>query len=165
MKNSLYISSSEKSAGSFIAAIGIFHHLKKLFKRVGFFRPIGSEYSSKIELMNEYFQLDEDIHNCYGVSKEVASKLIAENKMNNLSEMILQKYNKYKKNYDFVLLHGFNSSSLDFNINKDFNISIAKNLNSLFMPVLNGYNKSISNIKEVIQLEKHYIEKSKVSHL
>ena len=165
MKNSLYISSSEKSAGSFITAIGIFHHLKKLFKNVGFFRPIGSEYSNKIELMNDYFGLDEDINNCYGVSKEEASKFIAEDRMNDLSEIILQKYSKYKKNYDFVLLHGFNSSSLDANISKDININLAKNLNALFMPVLSGYKKDISHIKQMIKLEKDYINKSKVSHL
>ncbi len=165
MKNSLYISSSEKSAGSFITAIGIFHHLKKLFKRVGFFRPIGSEYSSKIELINDYFGLDEDIHNCYGMSKDEASRLISEGKMNDVSEIILQKYSKYKKNYDFVLLHGFNSSTLDSNISKDFNISLAKNLNALFMPVLNGHDKTISRIKQSVQLEKDYIQKSKVSHL
>ena len=164
MRNSLYISSHEKSTGSFVLSIGMMHQLKKLFNKVGFFRPISLD-TNNIVLINDYFKIDEKIENCYGVSTDDALKLISDNKINDLSTLVLEKYEKYKKKYDFVLIQGFNYSSLDFAISKDFNIDLAKNLDSVFMPVFNGHNKSIANMKKMLTMEKRYIQESKVSHL
>ena len=140
------------------------HHLKKLFNKVGFFRPISTEHNN-IYLINDYFNIQEDIQNCYGVNKEQAITLISDGKIDELSDLILTKYEKYKQNYDFVLIQGFNYSSLDFPISKDFNIDLAKNLNSVFINVLNAENANISNINKMLHLEQQSIQKSKVSHL
>jgi len=164
MKTSIYISSHEKSTGSLIVSIGFMNHLKKLFDKVGFFRPISSHHNN-INLMNEYFKIDEKIDDCYGLNDTQASKFISSNDINGLSSAILDKYLKYKKKYDFVLLQGFNYSRLDFSIDTNFNIDLAKNLDSVFVDVMNGNNKSISSINKMIQSQERYIASSKVSHL
>jgi len=164
LKKSIYISSHQKSANSLVFSIGFMHHLKKLFHKVGFFRPISINHNN-IYLMNQYFNIKEDINKCYGVDEKIASKLISDSKIDELSDLILTKYTEYKKNYDFVLLQGFNYSSLNFPISNDFNIDLAKNLESVFVCVLNGNNKDISDISKMLTLEQDYIKKSKVSHL
>ncbi len=163
---SIYISSLEPKAGSLVVSMGMMQLLKSRLERVAFFRPIvESREDCDIDFMIKHFNLDMKYEDAYGFEIEEAEELLSNNKYAYLIKTLISKYRHLEKNYDFILIEGLNrdrfNRALEFNIN----ISIAKNLRSPYISVINAKDKLISDIKQEIRIEHATLTREGIEHI
>jgi phosphate acetyltransferase len=164
---SLYISSLESSAGSLIVTMGIMEILKRRLDKVAFFRPVISDKDEKdhdISFVLEKYDLDMKYSETYGYTVHEVEAMVAENRVKEFIENIIDKFKKLQKDFDFVLVEGLNQSSFTYSLDFDINLEIAKNINSFFISVLKGKNKSAKEILDEVTIETEVIKKSGCSH-
>jgi phosphate acetyltransferase len=164
---SLYISSLESSAGSLIVTMGIMEILKRKLNKVAFFRPVISDKDEKdhdISFVLEKYDLDMKYSETYGYTVHEVEAMVAENRIKEFIENIIDKFKKLQKDFDFVLVEGLNQSSFTYSLDFDINLEIAKNINSFFISVLKGKNKSAREILDEVTIETEVIKKSGCSH-
>jgi len=152
---SLFIASLEPKAGSLIVSMGIMQLLKSRLERVAFFRPIVEHKDdSDIHFMIQHFNLEQSYEESYVFEIEEVEELLSDNHYHHIIETLIAKYHVLEAKYDFVLIEGLNrdrfSKALEFNINH----YIAKNLQSPYISVINGKNKSFSDLRQEIQIER-----------
>ncbi len=163
---SIYIASLEPKAGSLIVSMGMMQLLKSRLERVAFFRPIVEDKDdSDIHFMIKHFNLDMNYEDAYGFEIEEAEELLSNGHYSSLIKSLISKYRYLEKHYDFVLIEGLNrdrfNKALEFNIN----ISIAKNLRSPYISVINGKNKLVSDIKQEIRIETSTLQQENIEHI
>ncbi len=164
---SLYISSIEKASGSLIVTMGMMEILKRRLERVAFFRPIIEDNENRdhdIEFVLEKFDLDMRYSQSYGFTVHEAEAMIAENKINELIEALIDKFKKLEKKYDFVLIEGLNQACFTQSIDFDINLMIAKNIGSPVVVILKGKDKTKKEVMDEITIESEVIKKSGCTH-
>ena len=147
--HSLYIASIEPRSGSLLVATGIMEMLKGNYKKVAFFRPIISDdkpQDENILFMLEHFKLDMTYEACIGFRVSDYIQAYAQDREEELYEAILDRVSKLQEHYDFVLIEGYPRDLFSHTFDFDINLKIAKNLGCAFVPVLNGYQKSVPDI-------------------
>ncbi len=164
---SLYISSIEPAAGSLIVTMGMMELLKRRLGRVAFFRPIIEDSEEKdhdIEFVLEKYDLDMRYSQSYGFTVHEVEAMIAENRLNELIEQLIEKCKKLENRYDFVLIEGLNQACFTQSLDFDINLIIAKNIGTSLVSVLKGKNKSKKEILDEIAIESEVIKKEGCSH-
>jgi phosphate acetyltransferase len=152
---SIYIASVEPKAGSLIIAIGIMEMLKGKYERVAFFRPVipdNTKVENDINFMLTHFELDMKYEDCCGFTVSQYIDAYSTDTETKLHESLIQKINKLYESYDFVLIEGYPRNIFGSIFDFDINLEIAKNLNTLFVPILNGLGKSSNKIINEIQI-------------
>jgi len=164
---SLYISSVEPASGSIIITMGMMELLKRNLGRVAFFRPIILDREEKdhdIEFVLERFDLDMKYSQTYGYTVHEAEAMVAENRLNELIENLIEKFKKLEKEFDFILIEGLNQASFTQSIDFDINLIIAKNIGSPIISILKGKNKDAKEVLDEMAIELDAIKKSGCSH-
>ena len=162
---SLFVSPLEIQVGTGVVSYGLMQLLKQKYKRVAFFVPIATQIPyNDVDLILNSFKLNMKKSDAIGISTNDAKKYISDNKTDKLYEYLLKKYEKLKAKYDFVLIQGASRSGLSVSIDFDINLELAKNFNTSVVGVLNGKDKSITQIKEDISIEENNIKKANCSH-
>jgi len=164
---SLYISSQEKNAGTLFIAMGMMELLKRNIAKVAFFRPIISSKDNMdgdISFINEYYGLDIEYEDCWGVDIEEVELKISQNKTHELINTLIRKFKKLEDSYDFVLCEGIRRSFITTNINFDINILIAQNFDSPILNIINAKDKSSLDIYESIMIESENIKEESCTH-
>ena len=152
---SIYIASVEPKAGSLIIAIGIMEMLKGKYEKVAFFRPVipdNTEVENDINFMIKHFELDMKYEDCCGFTVSEYIDAYSTDEEAKLHEALIQKMNKLYESYDFVLVEGYPRNIFGSIFDFDINLEIAKNLNTVFIPILNGLGKSSNKIINEIQI-------------
>ncbi len=164
---SLYISSIESSAGSLIVTMGMMEILKRRLGRVAFFRPIIEDKEEKdhdIEFVLEKYDIDMRYSQSYGYTVNEAEAMIADNRLNELIENLIEKFKNLENNNDFVLVEGLNQACFTQSLDFDINLVIAKNIGSPVVSVLKGKNKTQKEVLGEINIESEVIKKAGCSH-
>jgi phosphate acetyltransferase len=154
-RHSIYIASIEPRSGSLLVATGIMEMLKGNFKKVAFFRPIipnDLPYDDNITFMLEHFQLDIAYESCVGFRVSEYIQAYARGEEELLHEALIDKVSKLYATYDFVLIEGYPRELFSHIFDFDINLIIARNLGSSFIPVLNGYQKTTSEILDKVHI-------------
>jgi phosphate acetyltransferase len=145
MSNSLYINTVQPDSGKILISLGIVDLLLRKTSRVGFFRPIifkpaEDKQDEHIELILNHFNLNQSYAESYGLFFREANALLAEQKHDELLEIIISKYKALASKCDFIVCEGSDytgeSSAFEFDLNKE----IAKNLGSSIL-ILGNANK------------------------
>jgi phosphate acetyltransferase len=155
LPESIYIASAQPRAGSLIISIGVMEMLKGRYTRVAFFRPIipdGEERESDIDFMLKHFELDIPYEDCCGFTVSDYAKAYADDDEEDLYEALIHKVNQLHKTYDFVLIEGYPRNVFASIFDFDINLKIARNLGTVFIPVLNAKGKSSQEIINEIQI-------------
>ena len=156
---SLYISSLEVSSNSLVISIGMMQYLKLNFHRVAYFRPIIQSIDDKnINFMLNNFNLKQNIDTTYGFTIKELHLMLASNDMHKFFESLIQKFKYLQNEYDFVLIEGESKELLSSVLDFDINLDIAKHLNSSFISVLNGYDRTMLELNEDIKIEQQNIQ-------
>lgn len=162
---SLYISPQEIESGAVAISYGLMALLKRKYEKVAFFRPIVSQVpNNDIDLIVNKFKLQIDTKDCFGVDIQRAKELISANKIDKLYEILIEKYENLKANYDFVLIQGVSKDSLSIIVDFDINLELAKNFDTSFIAVLNGKGKSYPQLLEDISIEASNVKHSGCVH-
>ncbi|MBU1012172.1 MAG: AAA family ATPase, partial [Bacteroidetes bacterium] len=167
MTKNLYIAAAEAYSGKSLIVLGIMNILLRNLKRVGIFRPIvniSKGNDPHIELIRQHFKLPFEHREMYGLNDEEAFEFIRKDDMDSLFSAILNKYKQLESKCDFVLIEGtdFTGSLRPFEF--DFNARVANNLGAPIIIVINGYAKSVEEIKRTIHLNKKIIADEKCSY-
>ena len=164
---SLYISSQEKNAGTLFITMGMMEILKRNIPKVAFFRPIifkDNLQDGDISFIKERYSLDIDYSECYGYDIEFVEQMISQNKTNELINLLIKKFKKLERDYDFVLCEGIRHSFLTSTINFDINILIAQNFGSPVLNILSAKDKSVHDMYEYILIENENLKQAGCTH-
>jgi len=152
---SLYIASTEPQSGTLIISIGFMEMLKGKYTNVAFFRPIVpdiKEDETHIGFIREHFGLKIPYEDCIGFTESEVIRAFAEEREEILIESLIAKVDHLQKEYDFVLIDGYPRNRFASTFDFDINLRIAKNLGTVFCPVLNAKDKSTEEISNEIQI-------------
>lgn len=153
--NNLYIASLEPNAGSLFVSIGIMELLKSRLNKIGYYKPIAlSNEDNDIHFMREHFKLDQSEHESFSYTVNELESLLAENRESEVIETIIDHYHHLENRYDFVLIQGFDPSSLSTILSHNFNHIVAKNLQSPYLCVVNGKTKTFEHLTHEIAMER-----------
>ncbi len=168
MSKNLYIAATEAESGKSLIVLGLMNILSRHVKKVGIFRPIvqsGERKDKDIELVSRHFNLSFRYESMYGLTNNDARDLIQDGKMDDLFTAILKKYKKLEAQCDFILIEGtdFKGSLRPFEF--DFNAQMANNLGAPVIAVVNGYEKSVVDVADTVQLIKSVLNREKCQYI
>jgi len=165
---SIYIASVEPRAGSLIIATGFMEMLKGRYEKVAFFRPIipdDNEIDNDIDFMLKHFELDMNYDDCCGFAISEYIEAYGTDTEDKLHESLMRKVKKLHKEYDFILIEGYPRNVFGSVFEFDINLEIAKNLDTVVIPVINAKGKSSNKIVNEIQISSEMIHSEGCIHL
>jgi phosphate acetyltransferase len=102
--------------------------------------------------MLKHFELDMTYEACCGFTVSEYTKAYADDTEEELHEALIRKVDQLHKTYDFVLIEGYHRSIFASLFDFDINLKIARNLGTVFVPVINGKRKSTAKIINEMQI-------------
>ncbi len=159
---SLYIVSKARKAGSMLVALGMTELLLRHYGRVAVFRPLVADPAQKdpdIETLLDRFSLSQPYTSAVGIGIEEAESLLAAGKLSELVDILLERFETLRSQYDFVLCEGLADESLSQVIDFDLNVEIAKNLAAPVVGVLSAKGRDEAELRESVRLWRYAIEK------
>jgi len=165
---SIYIASNQPEGGSLAITIGLMSTLKGKYKKVAFFRPIipnDSTNESDIDFMINYFELDMDYNECFGFKVDKYINAYATNTEDELYQTLISRIKTLEDTHDFVLIQGSSKYQFETLFDFDINLRIARNLGTLYIPVLNAKDKNIYDVITQASIVKEAIKEEGCIHL
>ncbi|MFV0267409.1 MAG: phosphate acetyltransferase [Draconibacterium sp.] len=160
IKKGIYVTNTEKHSGRSVVALGIMNLLLSRSGKVGYFRPIISDYptgvrDNHIETMISYFNLNIDYKETYGFTMSQVVKYKNMGQESRLIDKIIEQYKELESKYDVVLVEGSDFSGKGVSFEVDLNTEIAKNLAIPTILVSSAHNKdlkdAVSNLDLVVK--------------
>jgi len=165
MNKGIYIANTESQTGKVIVALGVLKMLLSKVSRVGYFRPIISDFpkgkrDNHIETMISYFNLDMKYEEAYGFTISEVVRLKKMGKESLLIDKIIEKYKNIEARFDVVVVEGSDFESKGVAFEFDLNAEIAKNLSIPTLIVSSAHDKDIKDAVSNLDLAvKTYTEK------
>ncbi len=159
MFHSIYIVGAEPRSGKSIVVLGLMEMLSAMTPKVGFFRPVITENNGRdplIHLVSKRYNLNVQGNELYGCTLDVARKMIADGRQEELAKMILAKYRVVQDRNDIVVCVGTDFVGANTALELDFNANLANNLGCLLIPVIKGYKRTAGEIADTVRMfEEH----------
>ncbi len=165
MNKGIYIANTESQTGKIVVALGVLKLLLSKVSRVGYFRPIISDFpngkkDNHIETILSYFNLDMNYEEAYGFTISEVVHLKNSGKESVLIDRIIEKYKTLEAKFDVVLVEGSDFESKGVAFEFDLNAEIAKNLSIPALIVSSAHDKEIMDAVSNLDLAvKTYTEK------
>ncbi|MEO6285167.1 MAG: phosphate acetyltransferase [Dyadobacter sp.] len=151
MTKTIFIASAEPYAGKSVIALGLVNMLLAKTKKIGFFKPIISQLApgtkdKHIEAILNHFSLPIAYEDTYAFSRqEVLEQTDSEN-WRDMINTIIGKFKKLEEAYDFTVIEGSDFLGEGVAFEFETNAAIAKNLGAPVLTIINGENKSTTQI-------------------
>ncbi|EIJ36488.1 phosphate acetyltransferase [Thiothrix nivea] len=159
MFHSVYIAGAEPRSGKSIIVLGMMEMLRAMTPKVGFFRPVIREnngHDPLIHLISKRYALEVAGSELYGCTEDVARRMVAEGRHDELLKLILAKYRAVQEKTDIVVCAGTDFAGANTALELDFNATLANHFGCLFMPVVKGYGRTAGEIADAVRiLEEH----------
>ncbi|MFV0436104.1 MAG: phosphate acetyltransferase [Desulfopila sp.] len=157
MSTNLYITATEERSGKSTIILGVMQMLLKSIDRVAFFRPLINETEPGwedpvINLVLEHFDLDIEYEDTFGLTLPEAQELVNSGQEALLHDIIINKYNLLKAEFDFVLCDGTDFSGKDIAFESNINADIAANLGAPVLLVSSARKKETDELVRLTQL-------------
>lgn len=155
MVESLYIASLEANSGKLVITLGIMEMLSRRIDRLGFFRsisPVPAGEDRHIQLLSSRFHFSQQPHEMIGVTHDQARARIAAGEERRLFREIVANFKKAQGQCDFLLCEGPDITHLSDAFNYDISIRIARELGTPAIYVSSGFEKSVDELLENIQV-------------
>ncbi len=157
MSTNLYVTATEERSGKSSIVLGVMQMLLKSIDKVAFFRPLIHETEPGwedpvINLVLEHFDLDIPYDETYGLTLQEAQELVNSGQETLLHDIILNKYNALKSNFDFVLCDGTDFRGKDIAFESNINTDIAANLGAPVLLISSGRKKETEELVRLTQL-------------
>ncbi|MEN8138251.1 MAG: phosphate acetyltransferase [Bacteroidota bacterium] len=157
MKKGIYIANTEAWTGKSVVALGVMKMLLAKTSKVGYFRPIISDFpkgekDNHIETMLSYFDLGIEYDDAFGFTMSEVIDLKNAGKEAQLIDKIIEKYKKVEDKFDVVLVEGSDFQGKGISIEFDLNVEIAKNLSIPTILVGSAQGKSVKEITAAMEL-------------
>ena len=148
MSKAVYIATMESGSGKSIVTLGLMRLLLGKIARVGYFKPIISDLDGKkkdnhINTMCSHFELDIKPEDAFAFAKSQVLAKIHEGSIDNVIDVIIEKYKKLEEKFDFILVEGTDFSGEGTATELEINTDIAKNLGIPTIIVESGIGKTM----------------------
>ncbi len=165
---SVFLYSDAKRAGTRVVALGLMAMLKREVSDVAYFKPIITTDLDKerdIAFFKHYFKLKQKIETAYGLTIHEVRELIAKERIHEVYERILERYQALKGSFDFIICEGVGDEfAFEEVLDVDIDLEIAANLSVPLIAVVNA--KKLSSIQMLTQrigllrrgLQKHSLQ-------
>ncbi|MDD2950864.1 MAG: phosphate acetyltransferase [Sulfuricurvum sp.] len=163
--NTLFVSSSQNNAGSIIITMGLMQLLKSKINKVAFYRPVVEDapvFNHDIRFMIEHFSLEQSYEESFGINKNHFESLLAEGRESDAIELIIANLENLKAKNEFVLIEGIDPAILPFGLGFEYNVVLAKNLDSDFILIVNAKNKTAQEILNEITIDVETLKEHEV---
>ncbi len=159
MSRSIYVASTEGETGKSAIALGVVDVLGRSIGRVGVFRPVIQEPSSKdhvLRLLLSHIEADFEYDDCFGVEYDDVHR-----DPEGALQTIISKFHVISKQCDVVVIVGTDHTNVAGPAEFEFNARIAANLGAPVALVVSGRERAPSDISRVIEaarleLEEHH---------
>jgi len=157
MTNSLYITTTEPRCGKSLVSLGICNVLLRKTGRVGVFRPIIDrdnihDRDKNIALLLDNFNLKIDYEDTFAFLERDAIALMAQGQMDEIIDVVIQKYKALESRFDFILIIGSDFENEESAFEVDLNAQIAKNLGAPILIVSRGDEREAADVKNVVRV-------------
>jgi phosphate acetyltransferase len=115
--------------------------------------------------MLKHFELDMCYEDCCGFTISEYIEAYGNNRDEQLHEALIHKINKLHKEYDFVVIEGYPRNAFASVFDFDINMEIAKNLDTVLVPVIKAKGKSSNKIVNEVRVMQDMISEDGCTHL
>ncbi len=141
-RNAFFLYSDARQSGTRIVALGLMAMLKREVADVAYFKPIITQpvaTEPDIDFFKHYFKLRQPVKTAYGLHIDEVRKLIAEDRLHEVYERILERYHALEEVYNFILCEGI-EDDFDFEevLDLDIDLEIAVSLAIPLIVVVNA---------------------------
>ena len=148
MNKAVYIATTEPKSGKSIVSIGLMQMLLSKTAKVGYFRPIISDYEegkvdNHINTILNYFDLKIKYEEAYAFTISEVIHKKNQNKDDEIITTIIEKYKVIEDRFDFILVEGTDFSGEGSIVEWDINVLIAKNLSIPTIIITSGVGKTL----------------------
>ncbi|MBZ0166823.1 MAG: phosphate acetyltransferase, partial [Candidatus Omnitrophica bacterium] len=165
MSGSLYITSTEDNSGKSVITLGVMEMLLRKMGRVGFFRPVVDIHPGRkdrdIELIATHFKLEASHEQMYGLTAKELGDLMVKGAEQEAIERIIDKFDKLKQLYEFVLCEGTDFSSSTASYAFDINAEICNNLGCPVLLVAGAFQKTPDEVVHSTQMALESLKEKK----
>jgi len=155
MTNAIYLTTTEPYSGKSIIALGLMNLLASKTDKLAYLKPIVSggmkDKDRRLELIKEHFKLAQSYEEMFVFSRKKAIKEINNGNESFLIDSVIDQFKKLQEKADFTVVEGTDFLDVSTNVEFDGNISIAKNLGIPAAIIINGSNRSVSEIVDLAQ--------------
>lgn len=153
MSKSIYIATSEPKSGKSLLSLGVLQMMLTKSAKVGYFRPVINEnhYSDvdhHTKTAIEYFKLNLNYEECYAYTQKEVIQLIAQDKMDEVLNTVIERFKQLESEFDYVLVEGSDFSGESSFAELDMNLTIAKNLGIPAIIVGSGSGKELEDLAD-----------------
>lgn len=148
MSTSIYIATTEPKSGKSLLSLGVLQMMLTKSPKVGYFRPVINEknytdidHHTKTAI--DFFDLDLAYEDAYAFTQKEVIQLIAQDKMDEVLNTVIEKYKALESQFDYVLVEGSDFSGESSLTEYDMNLTIARNLGIPALIVGSGSGKDI----------------------
>ena len=164
MSKSVYITGAGPGSGKSVVVLGVMELLARHGRKIGFFRPVGTEgaisdYLSA--LVTSRYEITASRESIFGVTYATVRDLISKNKEEELYSRILEKYQALEQESDFVVCAGTDYKFMHTALEFEFNLEVARNLGAPIMPVIAGQGRMVREIVDAVRVLAESLEEKK----
>ncbi|MFA9453812.1 MAG: phosphate acetyltransferase, partial [Candidatus Aminicenantaceae bacterium] len=155
MGNNLYIATMEPRSGKSVVLLGLMELLSRRIQKIGIFRPIvmaGEKRDDYLELVCQRYKLELDYEELYGVTHQEARDKLSNGEYDDLLKTMVDKYKALERKCDFVVCVGTDFTGVATAFEFDFNADIANQLGCPLLLIVNGHEKSPSDIVDAARV-------------
>ncbi len=154
MSQALYIVGTGPRSGKSVVVLGVMDLLVRQGRRIGFFRPVahgegGQDHA--IHLIAALHNLDFSFESMYGCTYDDVLELSRNDRQDEIQGRILEKFKALEGQCDFVVCSGTDFTGVTTVLEFDFNVSIARNLGSPMLPVMNGEGGAVAQLVDSVR--------------
>jgi len=153
MSKSIYIATTEPKSGKSLLSLGVMQMMLTKSSKVGYFRPVINEnhytdidHHTKTAI--DFFGLNLNYEDAFAFKQKEVIQLIAQDKMDEVLNTVIEKYKALESRFDYVLVEGSDFSGETSLTEHDMNLTIAKNLGIPALIVGSGSGKEIQEFAD-----------------
>ncbi len=165
MNRSVYIATTDSYSGKSLISLGILQMIMRKTPNVGYFRPVIDDYTTDekdnhIATMISHFKLNMQYEEAYAFSRSEVIEHKNNNRLNDVFDVIIQKYKALEERFDFVLIEGTDFFNEGTSFEFDLNSSIAQSLNVPALLIVKDNAESDEDLINHVKIELNsFIEK------
>jgi phosphate acetyltransferase len=160
MAKNLYITSMAPRSGKAVISLGVMEMLSRRIRKIGFFRPVVPEgdRDNNIQLIMKRYDLDIPYEAMYAFTHEEALDIFSRGATDELIKGIVTQYKALERRCKFILCEGTDYTGVSSAFEFDFNAAVANNLGAPVLPIVNGRDKSIDEVLDLVHIAEEAFE-------
>lgn len=150
MNRSVYVITTSAQSGKSLVSLGLMQMLQRVTSNVAYFKPVVKSKEEKdlhIETMLSHFKLNMTYEESFAFSKNELTEYQNQGNINEVYEVIIEKYKALEEKFDFVIIEGSDFIDETSSFEVDFNASLAQSLN---IPVILVVKDNFNTISELV---------------